>query len=120
MPCSGGDEVKYAVYNPHNKPEEELPIIFGFINGSFGRSDVVGVLLAQDGVGLGSHVSSHEEWAIRDLGILEGTRPDRHKQAFQKHYPDGYRMEWVEPTDERLAEPLRLNQEFAAKHIREI
>jgi hypothetical protein len=29
-----------------------------------------------------------------DLGILEGTRPDRHEE-FKAHYPDGYRMEFV-------------------------
>ena len=29
-----------------------------------------------------------------DLGVLDGTRPDRH-ETFQKHYPDGYRMEFV-------------------------
>jgi len=29
-----------------------------------------------------------------DLGILEGTRPDRHEQ-FRQHYPEGYSMEFV-------------------------
>ena len=29
-----------------------------------------------------------------DLGIVEGSRPDRHEE-FQKHFPKGYRMEFV-------------------------
>lgn len=29
-----------------------------------------------------------------DLGIVEGSRPDRH-ETFQKHYPNGYRMDFV-------------------------
>lgn len=29
-----------------------------------------------------------------DLGILEGTRPDRH-ETFREHYPDGYQMDFV-------------------------
>lgn len=54
-----------VVFNPHNKPVEELPFIYGFCNGGqFGWME--GVLVSQDG---------HEE--------------------FQKHYPDGCRMEFV-------------------------
>ena len=29
-----------------------------------------------------------------DLGVLENTRPDRHK-TFRQHYPDGYRMVFI-------------------------
>lgn len=29
-----------------------------------------------------------------DLGVLEGRREDRH-EGFRKHYPNGYRMEFV-------------------------
>lgn len=32
---------------------------------------------------------------LHDLGILEGTRPDRHEKDFKQHYPAGYRMEFV-------------------------
>lgn len=50
-----------------------------------------------------------------DLGILEGTRQDRHEEQYQKHYPGGYRMVWV-PTSELkghigIDEACRLNQE---------
>lgn len=85
--------MEYAVYNPHNKPLEELPVIYGFNNG--GSSGWYhGQLIAQDGTPLGSHICSEEGFMYGDLGIREGSRPDRH-EGFQKHYPDGYRMDFV-------------------------
>lgn len=84
----------YAVFNPHNKPLEELPFIIGFNNGgSLGMLSAVAI--AQDGVCLGGHCCSDEGYMTHDLGILEGTRQDRHKESYQKHYPDGYRMDFV-------------------------
>lgn len=84
---------KVAIYNPHNKPIEELPTIFGFNNGGvFGFLHAL--LLSEDGVWLGDHDCSSEGYMPHDLGILEGTRPDRH-ETFRKHYPDGYKMEFV-------------------------
>lgn len=41
---------------------------------------------------------------LSDLGILEGTRPDRHKK-FAEHYPKGYRMEFV-PFDDVRGHPV--------------
>ncbi len=87
------EHLRPAVFNPHNKPVSELPIIFGFNNGgSVGWLSAV--LLAQDGTCLGGHCCSAEGYMPADLGILEGTREDRH-QEFRQHYPDGYRMEFV-------------------------
>ena len=82
-----------AVFNPHNKPLEELPIIYGFNNGG-SKTWPYGVLLSEDGAILGGHTCSAESYMLGDLGILEGFRPDRH-EGFQKHYPDGYKMEFV-------------------------
>ena len=91
------DGRRWAVYNPHNKPLADLPVIYGFNNGgSPGWYEAV--LLAQDGTYLGGHVCSHEGYMEHDLGILEGTREDRHEE-FRKHYPDGYRMEFVSYDD---------------------
>lgn len=103
----------YAVFNPHNKPVEDLPVIYGFNNG--GSSFMLSaVLLAEDGTGLGWHGCSSEGYMRHDLGILEGTRPDRH-ETFQKHYPDGYRMDFVSREDVEshtgLTEAYRLHQE---------
>lgn len=84
---------KPVIYNPHGKPVEELPIIFGFNNGGT-TGWLEAVALAQDGTCLGGHICSSEAYMPHDLGILEGTRADRH-ETYRMHYADGYRMEFV-------------------------
>ena len=106
---------KYAVYNPHKKPFSELPIIFGFNNGG-PRNFKQAALVAEDGTGLGGHLCSSEGYMRHDLGILKGSRPDRH-EGFVKHYPDGYRMDFVgeedvmEKTNIALEAAIKRNQE---------
>ena len=87
----------YAVYNPQGRPLGELPVIYGFNNGGSDQW-YTGVLLAEDGTGLGSHICSHEGYMPSDLGVLDGSAPDRH-EAFREHYPDGYRMDFVSAKD---------------------
>lgn len=83
----------YKVYNPKNKPVSELPVIYGFNNGGRpGWYDAV--LLAQDGTYLGGHICSHEGYMEHDLGILDGSREDRHEK-FREYYPEGYRMDFI-------------------------
>jgi len=84
---------KVAVFNPHEKNIGELPVIYGFNNGG-SAGWLSAVLLAADGECLGSHCCSSEAYMPHDLGIIEGTREDRH-ETFREHYPDGYRMEFV-------------------------
>lgn len=81
------------IFNPNNMPLDELPVIYGFNNGG-SQGWYVAVLLAEDGTYLGGHVCSDEGYMPHDLGILEGTRPNRHEE-FMKHYTNGYRMEFV-------------------------
>jgi hypothetical protein len=83
----------WAIYNPHGKPVSELPVIYGWNNGGE-EGWMSACLIAQDGTSLGGHICSSEGYMPADLGILEGTRPDRHEE-FKAHYPDGYRMEFV-------------------------
>ena len=108
----------YAVYNPKNKDIKELPIIYGFNNGG-SPGWYHAQLLAEDGVALGSHLCSAECYMLDDLGILEGTREDRHED-FKKHYPDGYRMDFISKASvkdhEGLAEAYRKNQELSKKN----
>ena len=105
---------KAVVHNPHNKPVDELPVIFGFNNGgSPGWLDAV--LIAEDGTVLGGHCCSHEDYMPHDLGILEGTRPDRH-ETFREHYPDGYRMQFVGYNDLKGCAPLNAALEKLEKH----
>lgn len=96
------DKSRFAVFNPHNKPVEELPVIYGFNNGG-SPGWYSGCLIAESGHGMGGHICSHEGFMYGDLGIIEGSRPDRH-EGFQKHYPDGYRMDFV-PTGDVLSHP---------------
>lgn len=93
---------RIAFFNPHDKPIDELPVIYGFNNGG-NPGWYSACLLAEDGEGLGGHVCSSEGYMPHDLGILEGTRPDRHER-FREHYPDGYRMEFV-PGDQVMTHP---------------
>lgn len=84
---------KNAVYNPHDVAMHDLPVIYGFNNGGspgWYRAQ----LLTEDGTPIGGHLCSDESFMPGDLGIIEGTRQDRH-EGFKKHYPSGYRMEFV-------------------------
>ena len=83
----------WAVFNPNGSPVGELPVIYGFNNGGE-PGWMQAVLLAEDGTALGGHICSSEAYMPADLGVLEGTRPDRHA-AFAQYYPNGYRMEFV-------------------------
>lgn len=105
----------YAVFNPHDQPLHMLPVIYGFNNGG-SPGWYSGCLLASDGEGMGGHVCSNEGYMPHDLGVLEGSRPDRH-EGFQKHFPDGYRMDFIPSSEVRTHEGLeaayKLNQEKA-------
>lgn len=82
-----------AVFNPKNLPLDQLPAIYGFNNGG-SPGWFSAILLAEDGKALGGHICSSEAYMPHDLGILEGSRPDRHEE-FKRHYPDGYRMVFI-------------------------
>ncbi len=108
---------RLAHYNPNDQPIEALPVIYGFNNG--GSDDWFHAqLIAQDGTALGSHICSHEGYMAADLGVLEGTRPDRH-EGFRMHYPSGYRMEFIRGADvsnhAALKEAFRLNREMGER-----
>jgi len=87
---------KNVVYNPEEKEISELPVIYGY---STGREllyphSVPGYLIGEKGNVFRSQISSNEEYLPSDLGVLEGESPGRHEE-FKKHYPNGYRMEFV-------------------------
>jgi hypothetical protein len=109
---------RYAVFNPNNQPINTLPLIIGFNNGG-SPGWWSAQLLAEDGTGLGGHICSDEGYMLHDLGILEGTRADRHK-TFQEHYPNGYRMDFVPydkvNDDPRLTKAFELNKQLQAAH----
>ena len=100
---------KWAIYNPKELPIEELPVIYGWNNGG-SAGWYSACLLAEDGESLGGHVCSHEGYMENDLGILEGSRLDRH-ETFRKHYPNGYRMIFVSNKDAKTHKGLLLAYE---------
>jgi hypothetical protein len=102
--------MEYAIYNPNGAQVESLPVIYGFNNGG-SPGFMHGQLIAQDGTPLGSHLCSNERFMLGDLGVLAGARSDRH-EGFQKHYPDGYRMDFVGYDD--VPSHAALNAAFAA------
>jgi hypothetical protein len=102
-----------AVFNPEGKPLNDLPVIYGFNNGG-SHFGLYAVLIAEDGTLLGEHICSSEAYMPADIGVLEGTRPDRHDD-FRAHYSSGYRMEFVGEKDifnhPGLNRAIQLNQE---------
>jgi hypothetical protein len=100
---------RFEVYNPKNLPIDQLPVIYGFNNGG-GYGFMSAVAIAEDGTLLGGHCCSEEGYMYGDLGILKGTREDRHQESYQKHYPDGYRMDFVPSTD--IKTHVALNKAF--------
>lgn len=112
------DENGFAIFNPHDKPINELPNIYGFNNGgSIGFMSAVAI--AEDGVCLGGHLCSNEGYMPYDLGLFKGYRKDRHENQYQMHYPDGYKMSWV-PTDEidkheKLQRAFELNKQLSSE-----
>jgi hypothetical protein len=106
---------EFAVFNPNNKHETELPVIYGFNNGG-STGWLSAVAIAEDGTCLGGHVCSHEGYMPFDLGMYEGTRPDRHEKSYQPHYPEGYRMEYV-PSSE-IKGHVALNKAFEANRAK--
>lgn len=104
---------EYYVFNPHEKEVLQLPVIYGY-NAGGQPGWYYGQLVGENGEGLGGHICSTERWMLYDLGILPGTRPDRH-ETFRLFYPDGYRMEFVSNAEldnnDGWKEAFRKNQE---------
>jgi len=93
------------VYNPDNLPLDELPTIMAFINcGSPGWFEALSI--SEDGTVLGSHICSADYYVPTDLGVIKGTRPDRHVE-YRNHYPNGYKMEHVRSSEIKYHEKLQ-------------
>lgn len=111
---------RIVVYNPNALPLDALPTIYAFNNGG-SPGWMSGCLMAEDGTALGGHCCSDEGYMPADLGVLEGTRDDRH-EGFRAHYPGGYRMEFVRGADvlahEGLMTAYALNQKSSTDSVR--
>jgi hypothetical protein len=96
-----------------------LPKVFCWINGGKGTDWVCSITMAEDGTCLGQHVSSSDCFAMRDsgfmvgVGFVENNAPGNEKRAaMEKHYPDGFDVEWVDDplTHAGLLAAYKLNQ----------
>jgi hypothetical protein len=105
-----------AIHNPNDLPVQDLPVIFGYNSGpdtSHFLGGCIGISVAQDGTELALTHCSHEGYMLADLGILAGTRPQFHED-YRRHYPDGYRMQFVGHAD--VSKHAGLQAAFAKRH----
>lgn len=89
------------------------PKIFAFIN-----SETSGFLhvvaLAEDGNCLSGHASSNVSFAKHDIGLTS----DWKHENYDRHYPDGWDLEWVDDpleeikTNEKLKLAFKRNEEL--------
>ncbi|WP_288799430.1 hypothetical protein [uncultured Arsenicicoccus sp.] len=82
--------------------DPSLPAIYLFSNSPSG--DGAAYAMAEDGTVLGSHWCSHWGYMRHDLH----DRADR-KQACEEHYPDGYRLVVLGPSETPPADVLARN-----------
>ena len=80
----------------------------GRVRGSTVGGDVMGYALCEDGEGLASHLSSHEDFSKHDLGLTSSLKHDIYKE----HCPSGFELEWVDNPDthEGWKKALELNR----------
>lgn len=106
----------YHVYNPLNKPEEELPIIYGFNNGG-NPGFYSAIALAESGHDLAGHICSTEGWMPLDLGFHDAGFIHK-REHYRQHYPEGYRTIFLErdelSTDTGFLAAIERNKELYA------
>ena len=90
-----------------------------FIYSNVRGGDGIAFAMAEDGTVLGTHWCSAEYFVQFDLG---DSREDR-KAAYEKHYPDGYEIEFIPLTEVTthagLTEAYRLNQILGEQYDKE-
>jgi hypothetical protein len=67
------------------------PTIFVFCNSCAPEWHSI-VALAEDGTGLAGHACSSHGFALHDMGLTSNWKHDK----YDKHYPDGWKLEWVD------------------------
>lgn len=72
--------------------------------------DTFGYALAEDGECIACHFSSGVNWSKHDMGLTSDWKHD----TYDKKYPDGYELEWIDNADldthAGYLEAYRLNQ----------
>ena len=79
----------------------------------WGPTEVYAFALAEDGTWLGGHLCSNPSWIRHDMGFDS----DWHHEDYNKHYPEGYILEFIDlkdlDTHEGYQKAFALNQEMA-------
>lgn len=92
---------------------DRKPTIFVFCNGCAPQWHSI-VALAEDGTGLTGHVCSSHGFIGHDMGFTSNWKRDH----YDKHYPDGWELEYVEVHDidshARLQRAFELNRAATA------
>lgn len=60
-----------------------------------GGGEGPGVAISEDGAVLASHWSSNDYWAAHDLGVTSNWK----HEIYQKYYPEGFEVVFVEDAD---------------------
>jgi hypothetical protein len=71
------------------------PKIFVFVNTRYRNGDECPVAFSEDGHAIAGHFCSHG-WARHDMGF-DGSNWKH--ENYDKHYPDGWELEWVDDFD---------------------
>ncbi len=87
----------------------------GTVQDSTIGGDVIGYALAEDGHCIGQHLSSNFMFSQHDMGLTSDWKHDN----YDKHYPEGYDLEWINEEDldnhQGWLDAIKLNKELAAK-----
>lgn len=87
--------------------------IYGFLN-SINGGRAIAYAIAEDGTCLVQGECFSENDARHALGFVENFMPNLHENAYAKHYPEGYELEWVMcagiQTHEGLQKAYKTNQ----------
>lgn len=57
----------------------------------WGKDNVIGFAVGEDGQALGQHISSSPSWSQHDMGFTSDWKHSTYSEA----YPDGFELEWV-------------------------
>lgn len=79
--------------------QKKLPIIYVFCNGKGCTGSGQwhnGIAITEDGTPLAGHCSSSHEFLKMDLGNQRLGYRGFKREEYDKHYPDGYEVKWIE------------------------
>jgi hypothetical protein len=85
---------------------------------NWGKDNVIGYAIAENGEGLASHLSSNIAFSKHDMGLTSNWKHDHYTKCF----PEGYDLIWIDnpDSDERWLKAVELNKTQKTKHDEEM